>query len=107
MKNLYVSQPMRGKTWEEIMQERKKIIAKAEEALKQTLNVINPYETPGRGAEIMDGGVAVLFLGASIKTMADADFVAFGKGWEDARGCRIEHQVCMDYGIPFVEIYSD
>ena len=38
-------------------------------------------------------------LGKSISLMSDADLVVFAPGWEDARGCRIEHQVARDYGI--------
>ena len=33
--------------------------------------------------------------------------VVFAKGWENSGGCQIEHMVCTEYGIPFVEIYSD
>lgn len=43
-------------------------------------------------------------LGESIKLMQNADIVIFAPGWENARGCRIEHKVCEEYGIYFLEI---
>ena len=40
-------------------------------------------------------------LGESIKFMGDADIVFFSKDFREARGCRVEYQVCLEYGIPF------
>ena len=42
------------------------------------------------------------FLGKSLIYLADADAAIFGEGWENYRGCRIEHQVCADYGVPII-----
>lgn len=36
--------------------------------------------------------------------MAKADVVVFAKGWEAARGCRIEHAVAEEYGLTIFEI---
>ena len=38
-------------------------------------------------------------LGKSISLMSEADLVVFAPGWENARGCRIEHEVAKEYGI--------
>lgn len=35
--------------------------------------------------------------------MADADLVYFAKGWEDARGCMIERECAVQYGVPILE----
>ena len=102
MKRLFVSQPMRGLTDDEIVAERNRIILKAQEALGEAVAPMRGnYYPPENEA------MAARCLGDSIAAMAEADVAVFGKGWENARGCRIMHQVCMDYGIPFVEIYSD
>lgn len=37
------------------------------------------------------------YLGRSIQTMADADYVIFVRGWSKARGCKVEFQVCEQY----------
>lgn len=33
----------------------------------------------------------------------EADVVYFAKGWENARGCRIEHTVAKEYGLKIME----
>lgn len=45
----------------------------------------------------------LLCLAVSLRRMADADLVVFGRGWKEARGCRIEHICAEDYKIPFLE----
>ena len=30
--------------------------------------------------------------------MSEADAVVFMPGWENARGCRIEHEIALEYG---------
>ena len=44
-------------------------------------------------------------LGESLKKMASADVVDFCKGWEEARGCRIEHDAAVAYGLDI--LYED
>ena len=38
------------------------------------------------------------YLAKSIEFIANVDGVVFMPGWENARGCRIEHQVAEEYG---------
>ena len=47
----------------------------------------------------------IYFLAKSILAMQDVDAVYFADGWRNARGCEIEHQVCVKYGIK--TLYSD
>lgn len=44
------------------------------------------------------------YLGESLKLLGTADFVVFAPGWQDYRGCRIEHDAAVAYGIPIVEV---
>ena len=104
MKKLFISQPMRGRTDEEINEERKALHAKAEDALGEELGLLEnflllPDETKKNHAARR--------LAESLFLMCDADVVIFAKDWEQARGCRIEHQVCLDYGIDIIESYSE
>ena len=39
-----------------------------------------------------------------IEFLAKADVAIFAPGWQNARGCRIEHQCAEDYGIPVMEV---
>lgn len=47
------------------------------------------------------------FLGKSLELLSTADIVYFAKGWEDARGCRIENQCAIEYGIEVIEDYTE
>ena len=44
------------------------------------------------------------YLGESLKLLGTADFAVFAPGWQDYRGCRIEHDAAVAYGIPIVEV---
>ena len=39
----------------------------------------------------------MLYLAKSIELLDQADMVYFAKGWESARGCKIEHLVAHEY----------
>lgn len=41
-------------------------------------------------------------FGESVKSMAKADVVLMLDGWEEARGCRLEHEIAMGFGVPVV-----
>ena len=43
--------------------------------------------------------IPLLMMGNSMYRMAISDAVYFCKGWENARGCRMEHQAALDYGL--------
>ena len=97
MKKLFISQPMRGKTNEEILAEREKAIASAERELGEPVEVIDSFflNAPVDAKPLW-------FLGKSLELLSTADVVYFTKGWEDARGCRIEHECAVEYGIELV-----
>lgn len=44
------------------------------------------------------------YLGESLKLLGTADVTVFAPGWQDYRGCRIEHDAAVAYGIPIVEV---
>ena len=43
--------------------------------------------------------VPLLMMGNSMYRMAISDTVYFCKGWENARGCVIEHEAAVRYGL--------
>ena len=101
MKKLFISQPMRGKTDEEILAERKKAIESAERNLGEPVEVIDSFfrNAPADARPLW-------FLGKSLELLSTADIAYFAKGWEDARGCRIENQCAIEYGIEVIEDYT-
>lgn len=102
MKKLFISQPMRGKTDEEILAERKKAIESAERNLGKPVEVIDSFfqNAPADARPLW-------FLGKSLELLSTADIAYFAKGWEDARGCRIENQCAIEYGIEVIEDYTE
>ena len=91
MKKLFISQPMKGKSDEEILRERKRAIQCAERQLNEPVDA-----------------KPLWFLGKSLELLAGADIAYFTKDWEGARGCRIEHTCALEYGIEtVVEDYSN
>ncbi len=92
MIKLFISQPMRGRSDEEITAEREYVKLAAERILKEDVMVIDSF--------FKDGDMKPLeYLGESLKLLAGADWVWFCKGWEQARGCKIENQCARKYGI--------
>lgn len=99
--NVMISQPMGGKTEEQILDVKQK----ATEYLESQGHIV--IDTLFNGYEFSDEtlerngivSIPVYFLGESIKQMAKCDAVYFCDGWEKARGCLIEHGVAKAYGL--------
>ena len=102
MKKLFISQPMRGKTDEEILKEREKAIASAENHLGEPVEVIDSFF---QGAPV--NAKPLWYLSESLKLLAEADVAYFAKGWEEARGCKIENTCAIEYGIEVIEDYTE
>lgn len=100
MKKLFISQPMRGKTEEEILAVRAKAIQSAERELGEEVEAIDSFIKGAPAA-----ARPLWFLGESIKLLAKADVAYFAEGWEEARGCKIEHECAIEYGILTIEDY--
>lgn len=92
MRKIFISQPMQGKTNEEIKQERERISRE----IGETVVIDSFFEGMPHDAK------PVWFLGESLKTLSQADAAYFAPGWESARGCRIEHAACEEYGIKII-----
>ena len=103
MKRLFISQPMRGKTNEEILAVRAKAIESAERNLGEKVEVIDSFfkDAPVDAKPLW-------YLAKSIELLATADVVYFAKDWEKYRGCRLENICAVDYGIDLIiEDYRD
>lgn len=98
MKKLFISQPMNGKADEEILAEQKVAIKAAEELLREPVEVIDSFF---RSAPV--GAKPLWFLGKSLELLSDADIAYFAKDWQKARGCKIERECAVEYGIPRIE----
>ena len=96
MKQVFISQPMMGKTNDEIRKERQETVEKLEQ----------------RGFKVIDSIVAitpeaafnepVYYLSQSIYLLSQCDYAYFMDGWRTARGCLIEHTIAKEYGITII-----
>ena len=103
MKKVFISQGMNGKTEKAIKSERAYLKNVAESALIDKVKVIDSYIEENAPKNTKQ---ALWYLGESLKLMADADVVIFAKDWQEYRGCKIEHEAALAYGITVIESYS-
>lgn len=97
---LFISQPMRGKTDEEILAVREKAVESAKSKFGEDVEVIDSFF---QGAPA--NAKPLWFLAKSIELLSTADVAYFAEGWEEARGCKIENECAIAYGIDVIEDY--
>ena len=98
MRKIFISTPMQGKEREEILEEQQRLLDIAAKELECEVELVPSFLD---GEEYRNS--PLLCLAVSLRRMADADLVVFGRGWKEARGCRIEHICAEEYKIPFLE----
>lgn len=111
---IFISQPMAGKTEEQIRSERDKAVQAclkwADKLLtpgqpKRTISFPDIYHPEWHDEAVASGqciNERVFFLGKSIEILAFSDYAYFAKGWDKADGCRMERAVCKLYQIPII-----
>jgi len=104
MQKIMISQPMNGLTHEQITEARNRFL---EYAKKEGLTVVNTYFTDeyySKESMIQRGVVQIplSFLAKSIQNMSLCHKAYFAKGWENARGCKIEHEIAKQYGLEII-----
>lgn len=99
MKKLFISQPMKGKSDEDILKERDRAIRKAEAIVGEPIEVIDSFfqNAPADARPLW-------FLGKSLELLSTADVAYFAPGWDEARECKIEHMCAVEYGIDRIEV---
>ena len=101
MKKAMISQPMGGKTEDEIVETREKAISALEEKGYKVVNTLFTDEWYSK-EKMEERGVVQIplcFLAKSLENMSLCHTAYFCKGWEQARGCRIEHEAAKAYGL--------
>jgi hypothetical protein len=89
-----LSQPMNGKTEEEIVATRNRAISFLQEKGYEIVNTLFTDEWYSNESMKNRGVVQIplCFRAKSLENMSLCHVVFFCKGWEDARGCRIAHE---------------
>lgn len=99
-----LSQPMADKTHEEIVETRERAIRALQELGYEIVNTLFADEWYGKEAMEARGVVQIplCFLAKSLENMSLCHAAYFCKGWEQARGCRIEHEAAKAYGLKII-----
>lgn len=101
--NAMISQPMGGKTEDEILIVKE---VAAYELRRRGYEVVNTLFTDEWAKNEANNGNDVKsplwFLAKSLEAMSRCNAVYFCKGWEKARGCKIEHDAAVAYGLEII-----
>ena len=99
-----LSQPMAGKTEKEIVATRERAIKVLEEKGYELVNTLftddwhNKEKMEERGVV----QIPLCLLAKSLENMSLCHAVYFCKEWENARGCKIEHEAAKAYGLEII-----
>lgn len=106
-KKAMLSQPMANKSEEEIVATREHAIKALEGMGYTVVNTLFTDKWYSKEAMTQRGVVHIplAFFAKSVENMACCDAAYFCKGWESARGCKLEHTVAEAYGVKI--IYED
>lgn len=104
MKKAMLSQPMAGKSQVEIFATRDRAIAALEDKGFEIVNTLFTDDWYSNEAMERRGVVQIplCFLAKSLENMSLCHAAYFCKGWENARGCRIEHEAAKAYGLEII-----
>ena len=91
---IMISQPMRGKTIEQIRTEREELVKELEKQGHEVIDTV--FENVP--CDLSDNNLAIYYLAKSIEFISKVDGLVFMPGWAEARGCRIEYETAIAYG---------
>lgn len=95
---------MAGKTDEEIIATREKAISYLESQGYGVINTLftDEWYSKEKMAERGVVQIPLCFLAKSLENMSKCHAVYFCKGWQEARGCKIEHEAAQAYGLEII-----
>ena len=101
-KKLFISQPMKDKTNEQIEEERDRAIREATKLLGEPVVIIDSFfkNAPHDAKPLW-------YLSKSLELMSQCDVVYFVSCWKNYRGCKIEntcaHEYLEEIGVRIIE----
>lgn len=104
MKKAMLCQPMANKSHEEIKETRDRAIKFLREAGHEVVNALFTDEWYSKEQMASRGVVnfPLCFIAKSLTSMSLCHIAYFCKGWELTRGCKIEHDVALAYGLEII-----
>ena len=101
MKKIFISQPMRDKTDEQIKSIRETVVKYVSNKYADDVTIIDSFfENAPHDAR------PLWFLGKSFELLSTADLAVFVDNWNEYRGCVMENEACKRYGIDFITVDS-
>lgn len=97
MKKVFISIPMNERPEEEVVMEIQEITNYIHHTFGDDIDVVHSLWTSQPNKSYPNP--RVYYLGNALIRMGRCDTVVFAKGWKEARGCRIEEQVAIEYGL--------
>lgn len=98
-----ISQPMAGLTKEVILKVKEKAEAYLNDHGYEVVNTFFDEEWKEELEHNKDVvNIPLKYLAKSLDTMATCEVVYFCPGWENARGCKIEHEVAKAYDLNII-----
>ena len=117
-KNVFISQTMTGKSEEEILATRQEEIEKIHQEIREMhqldskeddiqVNIIDSYiddATRNHIQECVGDGINwdIYWLSQSLQKLALADTIWLCDGWGHSKGCKIELECAIKYGLDVV-----
>lgn len=92
---IMISLPMQGKTEEQIDEEMADMMDLVWNIYPNACIRASVIENPEEKTELE-------CFSESIFHMSQSDMLAMGHGWENARGCKLEHEIARAYNMPIV-----
>jgi len=94
---IFISQPMNGRDNSKIKDERLKIIGVLKDKYGDDVEILESFfENAPYDAK------PLWFLGKSFELLSEADKAFFANDWSLSRGCEMEHNACVKYGIEII-----
>jgi hypothetical protein len=97
MKTVMISQPMNNLSEDEILSVKQRSVNYLQ---SHNYHILDSYFSDLNTNNIKN--VGLYYLSKSLEVMSKCDAVYFCKGWEVARGCKIEHEVAKNYGLEII-----
>ena len=101
MQKAMISQPMAGKTEEEIRETREKAVKMLEQQGYEVVDTFFTDEWASKDNMERNGvvNIPLCFLAKSLEYMSKCHAVYFCRNWDKTRGCLVEHQAALMYGL--------
>ena len=99
---IFISHSRKGREAEDIQKEREKLSLKLKENYGEGVEIVETFLNEISEKDEEENPVWV--LGWSIQLLSTVDGVVFGRDWYKSKRCRIERNICHEYGIEIIKL---